>query len=94
MHYQLSYYAKIYYSLTHPFKVLFCFFLSFRGVWNVPYISNIMLIQGQVLPKLKDAYTYSTNFDADMSFCSMARDKVCIYIYIYPSVYLIIYLSI
>ncbi|CAG5117998.1 unnamed protein product, partial [Candidula unifasciata] len=51
------------------------------GLWNVPHITNIMLVQGRHLPALKDAYTYNTNVDPDMSFCQAARDKV-IFLYL------------
>ncbi|BFZ23213.1 hypothetical protein BsWGS_26252 [Bradybaena similaris] len=51
------------------------------GLWNVPHITNIMLIQGRHLPALKDAYTYNSNIDPDMSFCQLAREKV-IFLYL------------
>jgi len=51
------------------------------GLWNVPFISSVMLIQGQKLPILRGSYTYNIELDADMSFCEKARkEKVFMYV--------------
>ncbi|VDP10604.1 unnamed protein product [Soboliphyme baturini] len=46
-----------------------------RGLWNVPYVTNIYLIKSSRLAELKDAYSYAVAQDADMSFCQFCRDS-------------------
>ncbi|XP_005094861.1 procollagen-lysine,2-oxoglutarate 5-dioxygenase 1 [Aplysia californica] len=46
------------------------------GLWNVPFVASVLLIQGQRLPLLRDAYTNNPDLDADMSFCEKARQEV------------------
>jgi procollagen-lysine,2-oxoglutarate 5-dioxygenase len=46
------------------------------GLWNVPYIGDILLVQARHLKALKDAYTYNSELDPDMSFCQLAREKI------------------
>lgn len=51
------------------------------GLWNVPFISHVMLIQGQRLHSLRGGFTYNYEVDPDMSFCEKARDqKVFMYV--------------
>ncbi|CAL1536445.1 unnamed protein product [Lymnaea stagnalis] len=51
------------------------------GLWNVPHVTNLVLIHGHRLPALKDGYTYSKDFDPDMAFCQKARSET-IFIYL------------
>ncbi|XP_076452068.1 procollagen-lysine,2-oxoglutarate 5-dioxygenase 1-like [Babylonia areolata] len=44
------------------------------GLWNVPFVTNAMLIQGHKLKDLRNAYNYSPDLDPDMSFCRRSRD--------------------
>uniref|UniRef100_UPI00398EBAFC procollagen-lysine,2-oxoglutarate 5-dioxygenase 1 isoform X1 n=1 Tax=Pristiophorus japonicus TaxID=55135 RepID=UPI00398EBAFC len=47
------------------------------GLWNVPYISSVYLIQGTLLRSVlteKDLYHFS-RLDADMAFCHNIRDQ-------------------
>ena len=55
---------------------IFYLLIFLSGLWNVPYMSNVLLIQGQLLSTLKDAYTHNRNIDPDMSFCEKARQEV------------------
>lgn len=50
--------------------------LSFRGLWNVPFINNCYLVNATVFKKYdRSKITYSHgNLDADMSFCANLRD--------------------
>ncbi|KAK3104424.1 hypothetical protein FSP39_001801, partial [Pinctada imbricata] len=43
-----------------------------KGLWNVPYISGIYLIQGSLMPSLSRVYYYH-HMDADMSFATNVR---------------------
>ncbi|VDO32469.1 unnamed protein product [Brugia timori] len=45
------------------------------GIWNVPFISSILIIAKEKLTSLSNAYYYNDKLDPDMSFCSFARDK-------------------
>lgn len=48
----------------------------FRGVWNVPYVSNVYLVKGGLLRReLKDYELFSSS-DPDMAFCHSIRNKV------------------
>jgi len=46
------------------------------GLWNVPYVTNVYLIHGYLIPKLVGAYGEGDE-DADMAVCSRMRDLVC-----------------
>lgn len=53
-------------------------FLSFSGVWNVPYISNVYLIKGSALRaelQQTDLFHHS-KLDPDMAFCANIRQQV------------------
>ncbi|KAL8624347.1 hypothetical protein ACOMHN_044778 [Nucella lapillus] len=45
-----------------------------KGVWNVPFVTNVMLIQGHKLNDLRNAHSYEADVDPDMAFCLRARD--------------------
>ena len=49
-----------------------------RGVWNVPYITQVYLIQGKVLrSRLALSSLYQQEgMDPDMVFCRTIRDQV------------------
>ena len=47
----------------------------FSGLWNVPYVSGIMLIKGDKLPMLRGAYSHD-ELDPDMAICKHMREKV------------------
>ncbi|KAK3796261.1 hypothetical protein RRG08_041577 [Elysia crispata] len=47
-----------------------------KGLWNIPHLSNTLLIQGHRLPALKGAHSHNLDLDPDMSFCQMARKKM------------------
>lgn len=49
-----------------------------RGVWNIPYMAHIYLIQGGVLRKeLKERdYFVLEKLDPDMAMCKHTRDLV------------------
>ena len=53
---------------------LYCF-VCFRGVWNVPFISSIYLIQKDVLNKMKGAFGPGS-LDPDMTMCGNLREQV------------------
>lgn len=56
--------------LVHQLSVVF------RGVWNVPYVSNVYLVKGSLLRReLKDYELFSSS-DPDMAFCHNIRNKV------------------
>ncbi|VDM96070.1 unnamed protein product [Thelazia callipaeda] len=44
-----------------------------KGIWNVPYISSVVIISKEKLTPLQNAYYYDSNLDPDMSFCLFAR---------------------
>ncbi|KAH3821107.1 procollagen-lysine,2-oxoglutarate 5-dioxygenase 1-like isoform X1 [Dreissena polymorpha] len=44
------------------------------GLWNVPYIGGVYLIQGHILPALKGAYT-APGLDPDMALCLNLRNQ-------------------
>ncbi|XP_047131925.2 procollagen-lysine,2-oxoglutarate 5-dioxygenase 1 isoform X1 [Hydra vulgaris] len=52
-----------------------------RGVWNVPFVSNVYLIQSDTLKKFKSNPFNSDELDQEMSFCSNAR-KLGMFMYI------------
>lgn len=51
---------------------------TFRGVWNVPYISQAYVIRGETLrTELPQREVFSgSDTDPDMAFCKSLRDKV------------------
>lgn len=65
--------------MRHPVcKTTFCLCLC-RGLWNVPYITQVYLIKGSVLrTKLSQVSLYMDEggMDADMVFCRSIRDQV------------------
>uniref|UniRef100_A0A0N5BDE9 procollagen-lysine 5-dioxygenase n=1 Tax=Strongyloides papillosus TaxID=174720 RepID=A0A0N5BDE9_STREA len=48
---------------------------EYLGVWNVPYISSVMLIKGNYLKKIKNAFNKYRSIDPDMSFCAYLREQ-------------------
>lgn len=64
------------------------FFMYYRGVWNVPYISTAYLINATLLKTDKPNYD-AHELDPDMSFSRHYRDKVTVtsvtilYLFIY-----------
>lgn len=46
-----------------------------RGQWNVPYVTEVALIHGYLIPKLRGGYK-DGDLDADMALCKRAREKV------------------
>ncbi|XP_059152546.1 procollagen-lysine,2-oxoglutarate 5-dioxygenase 1-like isoform X2 [Physella acuta] len=46
------------------------------GLWNVPHVTNLILIHGHKLPALKDGFSFSPDYDPDISFCQKARQQV------------------
>ena len=46
------------------------------GLWNVPFISAVYLIQGKLIqnPETRPNFVYG-NLDADMAFCKNLRDN-------------------
>lgn len=44
------------------------------GLWNVPYISSMYLIQGHIVSKLTNPYT-ALDVDPDMALCRYLRNK-------------------
>ena len=55
----------------------------YSGVWNVPFISSAVLIQGQWLLELwkrQDMPQYHSHiYESDMAFCQWMRDRVSVY---------------
>ncbi|KAM3922698.1 procollagen-lysine,2-oxoglutarate 5-dioxygenase 1 [Leptodactylus fuscus] len=47
------------------------------GIWNVPYVTNVYLVQGNVLRKALNQYDlfHSGHLDPDMAFCDNLRKK-------------------
>ncbi|XP_052759652.1 multifunctional procollagen lysine hydroxylase and glycosyltransferase LH3-like isoform X2 [Mya arenaria] len=45
------------------------------GLWNVPYMGGMYLIQAHVLPSIQGGFASSEGFDADMALCATLRDK-------------------
>jgi len=53
-----------------------------RGVWNVPFVTSIYLIRGDVIHNAKTKPSYIHNLlDADMAFCTNLR-KNDVYMYV------------
>lgn len=46
-----------------------------RGIWNAPYVSQAVLLNGAWLLDHSPSYE-STSFDPDMAWCQWMRDKV------------------
>ncbi|XP_045163177.2 procollagen-lysine,2-oxoglutarate 5-dioxygenase 2-like isoform X2 [Mercenaria mercenaria] len=44
------------------------------GLWNVPYMTGAYLVQGHVLPSMRNGYD-SSSLDADMALCKTLREK-------------------
>ncbi|XP_060560565.1 LOW QUALITY PROTEIN: procollagen-lysine,2-oxoglutarate 5-dioxygenase 2-like [Ruditapes philippinarum] len=44
------------------------------GLWNVPYLTGVYLVQAHVLPALRNGYD-SDSLDADMALCKTLREK-------------------
>lgn len=53
-------------------------FSTFRGIWNVPYMANVYLIQGKTLRSEMNERNYFVRdkLDPDMALCRNARDMV------------------
>lgn len=49
-----------------------------RGVWNVPYVSNVYLLKGSLLrSELTDFELFNSHIlDPDMAYCHNVRSKV------------------
>ena len=60
--------------LTQPLHVC-CKFSLNRGQWNVPYMTEVLLIHGYLIPKLHGGYK-DQDLDTDMALCKRAREKV------------------
>lgn len=63
----------------HPNKVsLAASFWLTRGVWNVPYVSNVYLLKGSVLrSELTHFELFNSHIlDPDMAFCHSVRSQV------------------
>ena len=53
-----------------------------RGLWNVPFVTNIYLVRGDVIHNAKTKPSYIHNLlDADMAFCTNMRSKD-VYVYV------------
>ena len=45
-------------------------YIENSGIWNVPYIASVYLVQGHRMLSLEDAYLdEDEDVDADMAFC-------------------------
>ncbi|KAK4008169.1 procollagen-lysine,2-oxoglutarate 5-dioxygenase 1 isoform X2 [Daphnia magna] len=53
-----------------------------RGLWNVPFVTSIYLVRGDIIhnPKTKPSYIYNL-LDADMAFCTNMRNND-VYLYV------------
>ena len=49
-----------------------------RGVWNVPYVSNVYLIRSDKIDEIGVNPFYSNEYDQDMIFAINARKRVSI----------------
>lgn len=49
-----------------------------RGVWNVPYVSNVYLIRSDKIDEIGVNPFYSNEYDQDMIFTINARKRVSI----------------
>ena len=49
--------------------------LYYSGVWNVPFLTGVYMIQGHVLPSMRSGYT-DNRLDSDMALCHNLRNKV------------------
>eukprot|EP00918_Siedleckia_nematoides_P034694 GHVU01075451.1.p1 GENE.GHVU01075451.1~~GHVU01075451.1.p1 ORF type:complete len:720 (+),score=75.26 GHVU01075451.1:2-2161(+) len=56
-----------------------------RGIWNVPYMAEVYLIQASRLPSLVDGFI-SGDMDPDMAICKSLRDRG-VFMYIDNQVY-------
>jgi len=57
------------------------------GLWNVPYISGVYLVQGRHVPILRRHSAYVDDvLDSDMAFCKVLREQV-IFMYVDNRVY-------
>ncbi|CAI4231375.1 unnamed protein product [Auanema sp. JU1783] len=46
-----------------------------KGYFNVPFLTSLLLLNKEKISAMKGAFSYSSQIDADMSFCKFARDK-------------------
>ncbi|KAH7693690.1 hypothetical protein AAVH_39272, partial [Aphelenchoides avenae] len=46
-----------------------------KGVWNVPFVSSVVLVAKDKVGKLLGAFTNNVRHDADMSFAQLCRDR-------------------
>jgi len=57
------------------------------GLWNVPYVSGVYLVQGRHIPMLHRHAAYMNGvLDSDMAFCKLLREQV-IFMYVDNRVY-------
>ncbi len=63
---------------------LYCFVILVicRGQWNVPYIANVFLMHGHLLPKVQEGFI-SGDLDPDMAFCKNLREQVRVIIFVW-----------
>ncbi|TMS40194.1 hypothetical protein L596_006603 [Steinernema carpocapsae] len=48
--------------------------LKLKGMWNVPFVTSVVLLTREKMVDLKKGYSYKSDVDPDMSFCSYVRD--------------------
>lgn len=55
-----------------------CLVFTCRGIWNVPYMANVYLIQGKTLRSEMNERNYFVRdkLDPDMALCRNAREMV------------------
>lgn len=69
-------YCRTFITQSQPFyRLKSASFVCCRGVWNVPFISSIYLVQKQALSKLNGAYG-PDSLDPDMAMCKNLREQV------------------
>lgn len=59
----------------------FFLFEIFSGLWNVPYMYGVYLVQKRHLPVVSQ-FRLDTGYDNDMVLCSTFRDKVGFFKYL------------
>lgn len=46
-----------------------------RGIWNVPYVTGVVLIKRNVLDRIPNLYSMNSSLDLDMRFCLNLRSN-------------------
>jgi hypothetical protein len=59
-----------------------------QSYWNVPFVNYAYLVDGRVLSKIREAFWFDRQIDADMSFAKFCRQFVSFQVYSNPVILL------